>query len=199
MTRVPTSNEFMVRSSHERAGLRARAAIVSCVFSDTVNGALIAAGALVLGALIAAAAGLFANWASHRWNLEERSAERQEVRRLALVTQRVVDLRELADNLTEMVTAAKEIAWERTGTEKLMPRSDPRAMRLTQLINRNRFLRRIAGDEELRELAGAVAGTANRLPASDRDDINKDMVSADQALAEALERVASLIREAESS
>ena len=91
-----------------------RAAIVSIVFSDTVKGALIAAGALVLGALIAAAAGLLANWASHRWNLEERSAERQEVRRLALLTQRVADLRELADNLTEMVTAAKEIAWERT-------------------------------------------------------------------------------------
>ena len=82
--------------------------------SDTVKGALIAAGALVLGAVIAAAAGLLANWASHRWNLEERSAERQEVRRLALLTQRAADLRELADNLTEMVTAAKEIAWERT-------------------------------------------------------------------------------------
>ena len=82
--------------------------------SDTFKGALIAAGALVLGAVIAAAAGLLANWASHRWNLEERSAERQEVRRLALLTQRAADLRELADNLTEMVTAAKEIAWERT-------------------------------------------------------------------------------------
>lgn len=179
--------------------MRPRAAIVSSVFSDTVKGAFIAAGALVLGALIAAAAGLLANWASHRWNLEERSAERQEVRRLALLTQRVADLRELADNLTEMVTAAKEIAWERTATEKLMPRSDPRAMRLTQLINRNRFLRRIAGDEELRELAGAVAGTANRLSDSDRDDISKDMVATDQALAEVLEKVANLIREAESS
>jgi len=81
----------MVRSSHERAELRARAAIVLSVVSDTVKGALIAASALVLGALIAAAAGLLANWASHRWNLDERSAERQEVRRLALLTQRVVD------------------------------------------------------------------------------------------------------------
>jgi hypothetical protein len=179
--------------------MRSPAAIVSSVVSDTVKGALIAAGALVLGALIAAAAGLLANWASHRWNLEERSAERREVRRLALLTQRAADLRELADNLTEMVTAAKEIAWERTATEKLMRSSDPRAMRLTQLINRNRFLRRIAGDEELRELAGTVAATANRLSDSDREDINRDMVSTDQALAEALGKVASLIREAESS
>jgi len=98
-----------------------------------------------------------------------------------------------------MVTAAKEVAWERTRTDQLMPRSDPRAMRLTQLIHRNRSLRRIVGDEELRELAGKVAGTANQLSDSNRNDINEDMLSTDQALAEALEKVARLIREAESS
>ena len=74
--------------------------------------------------------------------------ERREVRRFALLTQRAADLRALADNLTEIASAAKEIAWERTATEKLMPRSDPRAIRLTELIHRNRFLRRVVGDDE---------------------------------------------------
>jgi len=163
------------------------------------SGDLFTGEAIVAGAVIAAGVGFAASWASHHWSMQERSAERKDIRRVALFAQRAADLRELADNITEMVTSAKEIAWERTRTEKLMARSDPRAMRLTQLTHRNRFLRRIARDEELRELAGKVAATANRLSDGDRDEINKDMLSVDQALAEALEKVASLIREAESS
>jgi hypothetical protein len=167
--------------------------------SDTVKGALIAVGALILGALIAAAAGLLANWASHRWNLEERSAERREVRRIALLTQRTADLRELAGLLTAMVAAAQEIIWERTATDRPMKKSDERAMRLTHLIQQTKFLRVVVGNEELRELAGNVASTANRLSDSSSAEMGRDMASTNRALGEALEKVGSLIREAESS
>src|SRR5712692_8446679 len=95
--------------------------------------------------------------------MQERTAERREVRRMALLTQRAVDLRELGDTLTEMVTAAKEIIWERVATEKPMPRSDARAMRLTLLVHRTRFLRVAVGNEELRDLAGKVSSAASRL------------------------------------
>jgi hypothetical protein len=157
------------------------------VVSDTVVGALIAAGAI-----------LAASWASHRWSLSERSAERREVRRLALLTQRTADLRELADTLTAMVTAAQEIIWERTATDKPMKKSDERAMRLTHLIQRTKFIRVVVGNEELRKLAGNVSSAANRLSDSSSADMGRDMALTNQALAEALEKVASLIREAES-
>ncbi len=167
--------------------------------SDTVVGALIAAGALVLGALIAAAAGLAANWASHRWNIEERSDERREVRRIALIAQRTADLRELGDTLTAMVTAAQEIIWERTATDRPMKKSDERAMRLTHLIQRIKFLRVVVGNGELSELAGNVSSAANRLSDSSAADLLLDQASVNQALAAALEKVAGLIREADSS
>ena len=164
------------------------AAIVSSVVSDTVVGALIAAGAI-----------LAASWASHRWSLSERSAERREVRRIALLTQRTADLRELADTLTAMVAAAQEIIWERTATDMPMKKSDERAMRLTHLIQRTKFLRIVVGNEELRELANSVSSAANRLSDSNTDNMDQDMASTNQAFAESLQKLASLIREAESS
>ncbi len=178
----------------------------SIVASDAVKGALIAAGALILGALIAAAAGLLAaavgllaNWATHRWTMAEQSAERREVRRMALLTQRAADLRELADILTALVTAAQEIIWERTATEKPMKKSDERAMRLTHLIQRTKVLRVVVGNEELSELARNVSSAANRLSDSNSADMGLDMASTNQALAIALDKVASLIRETETS
>lgn len=176
------------RRPHEPTRVASSAAIVSSVVSDTVVGALIAAGAI-----------LAASWASHRWSLSERSAERREVRRLALLTQRTADLRELANTLTAMVTAAQEIIWERTATDKPMKKSDERAMRLTHLIQRTKFIRVVVGNDELRKLAGNVSSAANRLSDSSSADMGRDMALTYQALAEALEKVASLIREAESS
>lgn len=121
------------------------------------------------------------------------------MRRLALLTQRTADLRELADTLTAMVTAAQEIIWERTATDKPMKKSEERAMRLTHLIQRTKFIRVVVGNEELRKLAGNVSSAANRLSDSSSVDMGRDMALTNQALAEALEKVASLIREAESS
>ena len=169
----------------------------SGVVSDSVAGALIAAAAVIVGALIAASAGLFANWASQKWNRQERSAERREVRRVALLTQRTADLRELGDLLTEMVTAAKEIIWERLTTDKPMPKSDPRTMRLTFLVHRSRFLREVVGDSELQVLVRNVSSAASQLSDSNAHDVDKDTASTNQALAAALAKVASLLREAD--
>ncbi len=80
-----------------------------------------------------------------------------------------------------------------------MKKSDERAMRLTHLIQQTKFLRVVVGDEVLRELAGNVASTADKLSDSNSVDVGRDMASANRALAEALEKVGSLIREAESS
>ena len=152
----------------------------------------------IVGGLIAAGAGLSSTWASHLWSQRERSAERRDVRRIAMLAQRAADLRELGVTLTEMVAASKEVIWERVTSGKPMPRSDPRAMRLTQLTHRSRFFRVVVGNEELRTLVGTASSAASRLSDSNVDDVDRDIASANQAMAVALDKVAGLLREVES-
>lgn len=129
-----------------------------------------------------------------RWTLRERSAERADIRRAALLNQRATDLRELGSTLPDIQAAAKEVIWERVVTDELMPKSDPRSMHLTQLVQRTKFLRVVVGDEELRGLVGEVLSTAEKLSNSNSGDTHKDTVSANQALTAALDRVAHLLR-----
>ncbi len=126
-----------------------------------------------------------------------RGAERADIRRVALLNQRAIDLRELGSTLTDIVAAAKEIIWERLATEKPMPLSDPRSMRLTNLVQKTRFLRVVVGDEELRGLVSEVSSAAQKLSNWNSGDIHKDMASANQALAAALDKVAHLLRAVE--
>ncbi len=155
--------------------------------------------ATIVGGLIAAGAGLLGGWAGHRWAMAERSAERAEVRRVALLDQRAADLRELGGMLPEMLAAAQEIIWERTTmpTGKEMPRSDPRAMRLTNLGQKSRFLRVVVGDKELGELVGKVWRTTERLSDAAQDQVDERMHAANQAVAGALDKVGELLRAAE--
>jgi hypothetical protein len=148
----------------------------------------------LVGGLIAAAAGLLASWATHRWSLRERSAERAEIRRAALSDQRAADLRELGTMLPELLAAAQEIIWERVSSQKPMPRSDPRTMRLTNLGQKSRFLRVVLGDEELGQLVRRVWSTTERLADSSQENMDRDMHAANQAVAAALDKVAELLR-----
>lgn len=148
----------------------------------------------LVGGLIAAGAGLLGSWATHHWSLRERSAERTELRRAALRDQRAADLRELGTMLPEMLAAAQEIIWERVSSQQLMPRSDPRTMRLTNLGQKSRFLRVVVGDEELDPLVRKVWSTIERLANSSQENMDKDMHAANQAVAAALDKVGELIQ-----
>jgi hypothetical protein len=176
--------------------------------SDTVVGALVAAGAGLAGALIAALTGLWANRTSHGWNLQERraerqedlqerSAERREVRRIALRNQRAADLRELGDVLSEMVTAGKEVIWECVATQQPMPLSDPRAMRVTRLDHRVDFLEIAIGSEDLGDLAKLVAWETKQLMNSHHAKVDSAIIKTDMALGKALAKVGVLLRENE--
>jgi hypothetical protein len=158
------------------------------------------------GPVIGAAAVLVATWATHHWGAQERSAERREIRRAAMLAQRDKDLRELGDLLTQLVTAAQEIIWERLRLAgDLLPRSDPRSMRLTGLAQRVKLFRIVVGDEELSDLAGRVSSAARKLSDSPVEDPglareeNKDTEASLQALKAALSRIETLLRETETA
>jgi len=157
----------------------------------------------LVSGVLASAATAVATLLAVRWTMEgQRSIDRESrefERHVALLTQRAADLRELGVTLTDMVTAAQEIIWERVATGRPMQESDARAMRLTSFVQRMKFLRVVVGDEPLLKLVGETSGAANQLSNSDAAHMRADMASANQALTAALEKVASLIREVETS
>lgn len=150
-------------------------------------------GGIVLGGVIAILGGALA----HIWALRERGAERREIRIAARLAQRATDLRELGHIVGEMDVAAREIIWERISSDKLMPRSDPRAMKLTGLAQQSRFLRVAIGDDDLIAKAKAVAGASTRLSDSSRDMMDADINALAEAMMAALDRVAVLLHDAE--
>lgn len=154
----------------------------------------------VLVAIITSVAVIAAGWGGQWWSARDRGLERRDARNEARLAERRADLRELAETLPDMVTVAKEVAWERLASLRPMPRSDPRAMRLTTVCGKTKTLRVKIGDEELDGLVRAAVSRASKLSdtvVSDlvAPDLDRDVDSASAAIDSALARITRLLQD----
>lgn len=158
----------------------------------------------VVVAIIGAGGVAFGAWVTQHWASLERGREREELRKAAALARRDKDLRELSDQLTELVTAATEMVWERVELHpQPLPRSDPRAVRVTVLHQRLKLLQIFVGDAELGTLvstASRAALTLSNSPVIDpgvAPEMGKHGHANYQAFEAALTRIETLLRATE--